>query len=90
MHKQPHFLELFPRGIIQGILDYMQAEVDTGQVRPIEPRQFLVSVLGMCIFPYAASPLVRHIMEMDAARFNAFLSERRAEIKRYVRAILEP
>ncbi|MCB0637242.1 MAG: TetR/AcrR family transcriptional regulator [Lewinella sp.] len=90
MRKQPEFLDTFPRGIIQGILDYIQSEVAAGKVREVNPRQFLVSVLSMCIFPYVASPMLRHFMDMDAKVLQTFLTERRAEIKRYVRTILEP
>lgn len=51
----------------------------------VEPIQFIVSVLGMTIFPFVAKP----ILFLDNSDFNVFMEERKKLITKWVKAILE-
>lgn len=88
MRKYPDFLQLFPRQFFLGILEYIQSEVDAGNVRPVQPRQFFTSVMGMIIFPFLGWPILSHFMELTVEQRLAFMEERRRAIKEHVRAIL--
>jgi len=46
-----------------------------------DPRHFLVNLLGLCIFPFAARPLIqRMIFNNDEEAYNNFLEERKQEV----------
>ncbi len=48
----------------------------------VDPKQLLVSMLGMCVFPYAARPLLQSVLfDDDRKTFDQFLSERKDFIK---------
>jgi AcrR family transcriptional regulator len=48
----------------------------------VDPKQMLVSLIGMCVFPYAARPLLQNILfEDDRKAYELFLSERKEFIK---------
>ncbi len=51
-----------------------------GDIRPIEPEQFLVNLLALGIFPFAARPLLEVVLGLEEAGFETFLAERRREL----------
>ncbi|MDH1881025.1 TetR/AcrR family transcriptional regulator [Empedobacter sp. GD03797] len=51
----------------------------------VEPVHFIVSLLGMIIFPFIAKP----ILFSDTKRFNALMEERKTLVVKWAKAILE-
>jgi len=50
-----------------------------------DPRHFLVNLIGLCIFPFAARPLVqRMIFDNDDDAYNSFLLERKKEVPQMI------
>lgn len=48
-------------------------------------RHFIVSILGLCIFPFAARPLMESIyFENDKQAYDQFLSERKEFVKTFM------
>lgn len=68
----------------------IQEAIDSGEVRPVNPAQFILSFMGMCVFPYLSRPMWTAILDVNDEAFRGFMRERRAEIKIYVRAMLTP
>lgn len=53
-------------------------EQQLGNIKPVNPMHIIVNVLSLCIFPFAARPLLEKILFMgDADSYNAFLEERK-------------
>lgn len=50
-----------------------------GRLRAVEPEQFVVNLIALCIFPFAAAPMLRPMFGWDDADFRAFI-ERRKEL----------
>lgn len=89
-HKYPAFMALLPTDFAESMLAYFRIEIESGRIRQVDPRQFFLSLLGMCIVPFAFRPVVSQIMHLDEAGFDALLRERTEEIKEYIRRILIP
>lgn len=66
------------RAALEGFRAKLAARVAAGTMRAVEPRQFLVSVVGTVVFPFLARPVLSAAMRLDEAGFDAFLDERRA------------
>lgn len=70
-----------PEGLARAVLSRLgqqiDDEVDSGRIRPISPEQFMVNLLSLCIFPFAACPFLQVAFEWDGAEFEAFIAERR-------------
>ena len=50
-----------------------------------DPRHFFVNLLGLCIFPFAARPLIqRMIFNNNQDDYNSFLEERKKEVPRII------
>ena len=49
------------------------------------PRQFLVNLIGLCIFPFAARPLIqRMLFNNDETAYYNFLLERKKEVPEFI------
>ena len=50
-----------------------------------DPRHFMVNLLGLCIFPFAARPLIqRMIFNNDEEAYNNFLQDRKKEVPEFI------
>lgn len=78
-------------GRVFGVLGrQIDAEVDAGRMRPIEPEQFVVNLVSLCIFPFAARPLVTMLLGGDPSRFGAFVERRSESLADFFLGALRP
>lgn len=77
-----------PAAIVGGMVQHLQlqidAEVAAGRMRPIAAAQLLVNVLGLCVFPFIARPMLAVGLAMDDVAFARFLDERREELPGFI------
>jgi AcrR family transcriptional regulator len=63
----------------------VQKEIDSGEIRAVDPRHLMVSIIGMCLFPFLAKPIIKNfLLDNNDAEFEKFLSERKKEISELV------
>jgi TetR/AcrR family transcriptional regulator len=67
-----------------------EAAAAAGKIRAHDATQFLWSLLGMCVMPFVAKHMIKHLFEIDEPAFQALLRARADEIKRYVVLLLSP
>jgi AcrR family transcriptional regulator len=73
------------------VLERQIAErVDAGTMRPIRAEQFLVNLVALCVFPFAARPMVRAVLGHDDAGFADFIAARRTDLPIFFLAGLRP
>lgn len=68
----------------------IEARVHAGTMRPVAPHQLAISLLSLCIFPFAARPLLETGFGWGHEGFDAFIAERRRELPAFVLAALRP
>lgn len=60
-------------------------EVEAGNIKPVQPIHLIVNILGMCLFPFIAKPIIKgFLFSNNDKMFSEFLSERKKEIKQFV------
>lgn len=64
--------------------------VDDGTMRPITPDQFVVNLLSLCIFPFAARPMLEFLLGTGGGSFDEFIARRRSELPRFFLNALRP
>ncbi len=64
--------------------------VAAGTMRPMSPRQVLVNVLSLVVFPFAARPVIEHALALDDAGFEVFLDERKRDLPAFIMSALRP
>jgi AcrR family transcriptional regulator len=60
--------------------EQIEARVRAGEMRPITAAQFAVNLISLCLFPFAASPLLKVGFGWGQEGFDAFIAERRKEL----------
>jgi len=73
--------------VLRGQLD---AAVRAGRIHPIEPDQFIVNLLAMCVFPFAARPMLMALLGFDQTGFDRFIDRRRKELAPFFLRALRP
>jgi AcrR family transcriptional regulator len=64
--------------------------VAAGTMRPIPPEQFVINLVSLCIFPFAARPMLTVIFGMNDAAFARFIEQRKTELPAFFRNALRP
>jgi TetR/AcrR family transcriptional regulator len=68
----------------------INARVRAGRMHPISPEQFAINLLALCVFPFAARPMVMALAGLDETGFRRFIERRRRELAPFVLRALRP
>ncbi len=63
---------------------------ELGDFRPIAPEQFLANLASLCVFPFAARPMLSHLLGIDKDGWERFLDVRRDELPQQILNSLRP
>jgi len=75
------------RGVLKAQID---GEVRAGRMVPIAPEQFMVNLLSLCIFPFAARRMWTGLLGLDDPAFTRFIATRRRELPDFFMRALRP
>jgi TetR/AcrR family transcriptional regulator len=68
----------------------IQGRVRAGTMRPISPRQFMANLASLCVFPFAARPMLCVVLGLDDRGFKDFIDERKAGLADFFLSGLRP
>jgi TetR/AcrR family transcriptional regulator len=76
--------------VLAKLEEQLDERVRAGTLAPIAPEQFLINLVSLCVFPFAARPLVTVVLGLDEAGFARFIEQRRAELPAFLMRALRP
>jgi TetR/AcrR family transcriptional regulator len=68
----------------------LREEARAGRIRSISAEQFVATMMGLLIFPFAIRPALCQLLQLDEAGWRAFVEERRRLLPDFVLAGLRP
>jgi hypothetical protein len=68
----------------------IDSRVRAGTMRPIAPETFMVNLISLCIFPFAARPMLMALLGMDQRGFDRFTVRRRRDLAAFFLRALRP
>ncbi|HEY7613980.1 MAG TPA: TetR/AcrR family transcriptional regulator [Gemmatimonadales bacterium] len=68
----------------------LQEGARAGKLRRISPEQFVASMMGLLLFPFAIRAALCELLGFDSSRWESFLEERRRILPDFVMAGLRP
>lgn len=69
----------------QVIFDHIQLAMDRGEIIRMSPRHLTANIISMCVFPFAARPILSFVMfKDDQNALETFYAERADVIKQFV------
>lgn len=78
------------RSVMGRLKAQIQEQVKAGRMRAIEPDQFVVNLMSLCIFPFAARTMICTLLGLDDAGFEKFVARRRKELPAFFLRGLRP
>jgi AcrR family transcriptional regulator len=84
MNNNPEFVMAFlnnekrPNPAI--LIAQIEKEIATGIIKPINPKQLLLDIFSMTVFPFAAKMMVKGMIQISDAEFNQMMEERKTSI----------
>ncbi|MEO7457887.1 MAG: TetR/AcrR family transcriptional regulator [Gemmatimonadaceae bacterium] len=83
-----------PKAVMSPVFEKLGEQIDervaAGTMRPISPEQFAINLISLCIFPFAARPMLRMVFGMDDDAFARFIEQRKTELPEFFRNALRP
>ncbi len=61
-----------------------------GRIRPISVEQFLANLASLCVFPFAARPMLAAVLQLDDRGFDRFVHERKTTLADFFLNALRP
>jgi AcrR family transcriptional regulator len=69
----------------------IEAEIKKGTIKPIKPEQLVVNMIGLCIFPFVARPILQTILfKSDKKLYDEFIQSRKKEVTSFVINSIKP
>jgi len=88
INRDPEFLALVIKnnGINPTMLfEMFEKEMEAGAIRRMNPRELMINLLALSIFPFAAKPLMSLVFfENDKKAYKQFLINRKTTVKEFV------
>jgi len=66
--------------VVSKLRNQLDAGVRAGELHPIAPDQFIVNLMSLCIFPFAARPMIMALLGLDQQAFERFIDRRRNQL----------
>lgn len=67
----------------------LSMQMQKKKIVAIHPLHYVLNMLGMCVFPFIAAPLMKQVAGVDASRFSELLDERQALIPKWMNIIMK-
>lgn len=83
-------LEEIATGPLDILSRQIRAAARAGRIRAIAPDQFILNLLSLCIFPFAARPMVQTVLHLDDEGFARLIARRRRELPLFFLEALRP
>jgi TetR/AcrR family transcriptional regulator len=81
--------QIAPR-VLDAVGRQIRARVRDGRMRPIAPDQFILNLLSLCIFPFAARPMVQAVLGLDDDGFARLIARRKRDLPTFFLHGLRP
>ncbi len=78
--RETMFLGVFIRQIRHGM--------ESGELNKVDPEQYILSMISMCVFPFVGRPMIRLLLGKDEQEYRDFLMDRESEIIEYLLRVL--
>ena len=63
--------------------------VEKGKISESDPMQFLMNIMGLVVFPFIASPLIKKIGKLNDQQFEQLMQYRKKHIPVWIEAMLK-
>jgi TetR/AcrR family transcriptional regulator len=81
--------DLAPR-VLEVMARQIRSRAREGKMRPIAPDQFILNLLSLCVFPFAARPMIQAVLNLDNDAFADLIARRKRDLPTFFIQGLRP
>ena len=78
------FMELENRPNPTILIAQIEREIEAGIINPIKPKQLLLNIFSLTVFPFAAHMLVKSMLHISPEEFGQMMEERKTTIAQQI------
>jgi AcrR family transcriptional regulator len=67
----------------------LNLEMERKKIVRIHPLHYVINMISMCVFPFIASPLLKHIANVNNREFETLIDERQVLVPKWMKAIMQ-
>lgn len=82
--------DLYSARIVEVVGSQIRDEVAAGRMRDISAAQLVINLFSLCVFPFAARPMVEIMITGSGEGFESMIEERRTSLPEFFLAGLRP
>ena len=79
-----------PIDLVAMLQRQIDARVRAGTIRPIDADQFFTNLVSLCVFPFAAKPLLSAVLRLDERGFQDYIERRKTALPQFYLDALRP
>ncbi len=68
----------------QKLIQQYQEGVASGKFLPTDPEQFFVNLIALCVFPFAAKPIIQTALSKSDEEYRIFLQQRKVHLMEFI------
>jgi len=72
------------------IIRQLMEKVQKGEMMAVHPVHFIVNLIGLCVFPFLAKPLVANVTHANEEALTAIMEERKKLIPIWIKGMYKP
>lgn len=66
----------------------LQQAIREGKIPPVHPLHFVMNLMGMIIFPFIGSPILKNVGDLGEKSFNELMQQRKILIPKWIEAMM--
>ena len=67
----------------------LQHDMDQKKITKVHPLHYVINMISMCVFPFIAAPLLKHLAGMDAKSYSVLIDERKTLVPKWMKTIMQ-
>lgn len=72
------------------LIQQLNIAIDAGKIRPINPLNFIINLLSLCVFPVIARPMIMGVLNITESEFEIIIRQRKTETTDFILNALRP
>ncbi|MFZ4589601.1 MAG: TetR/AcrR family transcriptional regulator [Ignavibacteria bacterium] len=62
----------------------IKTAISLGIIHPVDPKQLIINIIGLCVFPVAAKPIIKTMLNLNDEEYLKFIEVRKKEVSKFI------
>lgn len=67
----------------------LRQEIEAKKIVAIHPLHYVINMIGLCVFPFIAAPILKHLAGADTRAFGELMEERKTLVPEWMKLIMQ-